>query len=373
MGVKAMGYAIPRGAVSDNEFRDQFVITPAEKKFLLGKSDTHRLVLAVLLKVHQSLGYVPRDSNNIPPSVVEWVGEQLGLDPALFSGCAWRSRTWRHHLSTVRTYLGVRVAADNDLGNLTEWLTEQGYHSPTRRELLEHAVEWCREHKVELPREESLRRLVNSARSQFFEQLYDEASSGLDDDTRAQMKLCLSERKTKKQGDNTATEGDDTAPTTVYDWMKSAPGRLGLATILDEVEKLRFIRTFNIVPEKLFGKASPKVLAFLRDRARVEDANMMARHPDRTRVTLLTALLLARETEVTDHILRILLDLIRKVEKKSERVLEKELSGSVRAVWGKKRLLFRIAIASAGKPDESIRDVIFSEVGEGVIGGVEGD
>jgi hypothetical protein len=365
-----MGYPSIERDISGDELREYFMLTPQDQKLLQKKGGVHRLGLAVFLKVYQFLGYAPRRKKQIPQAIVDWVADQLQVEASLFARYPSTNRAWRRHHVLVREHLGIRIweRGGEDATQLDEWLVEKVDQSPTRGELLDLAVKWCREHRVELPAEKSLRRLVHSARSRFFEQLYSKVSSRLDSSTRARMKRCLSELKAKNAGSSTAEEGDTTTANTVYDWVKSAPGKVGLATILNEVEKLRFIRTFNIVPDTHFEKLSLKVLTLLRDRARTEDAGLMARHPGRVRDTLLAALLVARETEVTDHIVRILIGLIHKIDKKSEGVLAKELlRGGVKTVWGKKGLLFRIAIASADEPDGTVKDVIYPAVGEKVI------
>ena len=128
---------------------------------------------------------------------------------------------------------------------------------------------------------------------------------------------------------------------TLYDWMKSPPGQLGIKTILEEVKKLRFIKGFNIDVSRYFPATSSKVLQILRDRARVEDAYQMRRHPLAVQITLMAAFLQTRQAEVTDHIVRIFLELIRRIEKKADRTMEKEISRNIRKIFGKNQILYR--------------------------------
>ncbi len=344
-----MSYPVLRSDIVNDELRDHFMITTDDKKLLRkARGDAHRLALAVLLKAYQHLGYAPR-KKDIPPAIVEWIADQLGTRATLVRS----SRTWSHHHGLVRDHLGVRQLGHDDECALIEHLVRCAPTTPTLKKLLEHAVDWCRGHKVELPTEGALRRLTASARRQFFERLYDEVSSRLDDVTCQRMASCLVERKDK---------GGDA---TVFDWMKSSPGRVGLKTILDEVAKLRLIRTFSI--ESSSTMLSDEVRKLLRDRARAEDASRMRRHPRAVRLTLLVALLASRGAEVTDNVVRVLLELIKKMERKADKAVELQLVRNAPKVWGKSQLLYRVALAVKANPDGCVRDVVFPIVGEEVI------
>lgn len=315
------------------------------------RKDASRLGFAVLVKTLSFLGYPPRRKNDIPHAVVQWIAEQMGLDGDLFRQYRWKGPLWKHHLSIARQHTGFCSFGPKDQSDLLDWLTEKTGEFLSPKELLTAAVQRCRDCRLELPREKELRRLVHSARKKFFQDLYQSVSSRMDPYIRGEIEACL--------------EPPDTG-LTLYDWMKSPPGNMGMKTILEEVEKLRFIKGFKIDMERYFPGISSKVLQVLRDRARAEDAYQMRRHPWSVRVTLMAALLLAREAEVTDHIVRIFLELIRRIEKKADRTLEKEFIGNIRTVLGKNRILYRIAEAVTSNPDGTVREVLFPEIGEEV-------
>jgi len=231
------------------------------------------------------------------------------------------------------------------------WLVEKAKDTTSPHELLSEAVLWCRDRRVDLPAKKELQRLVRSARNRFFQDLYQHVLDEMSYESLSQMERC--------------SEPMDSGQT-LYDWMKSPPGKLGMKTILEEIKKLEFIWKFQIDSSRCFPNISNRVLRQLQATARAEDISDMNRHPMPRRVTLLAALLAAREMEVTDHIVHIFLDLIRHIDKKADRKIEKELIRDIRKVYGKTKILYRIAQAATKNPDGTIRQVLFSEVDEEV-------
>ncbi|MFC1833731.1 DUF4158 domain-containing protein [Thermodesulfobacteriota bacterium] len=305
-----MVYPVLRPQVSEDELITHFTLDFEDQELVKRiRKDASRLGFAVLLKTFRFLGYPPRHKREVPEAIVRWIADQVGLEVGLFPAYRWKGRVWDHHLSMARQHTGFSPFAPRDYSDLVEWLTEKTGELPSPKELLTAAVQRCRDCRLELPREKELRRLVHSARKKFFQDLYQGVSSRMDPSIRSQIEACIEQSETG---------------TTPYDWMKSPPGQLGMKTILEEVKKLRFIRGFKIHGNRCFAGTSSKVLQVLRDRARSEDAYQMRRHPVAVRVTLMVALLVTRQAEVTDHIVRIFLELIRRIEKKADRTLEKE-------------------------------------------------
>ena len=68
--------------------------------------------------------------------------------------------------------------------------------------------------------------------------------------------------------------------------------------------------------------------------------------------------------EVTDDVVRMLLEIIRRMDTQTEKHLQKELLRDIKRVAGKVQLLYRIAEAVVEEPDGTIRTVLFPQVKE---------
>ncbi len=84
------------------------------------------------------------------------------------------------------------------------------------------------------------------------------------------------------------------------------PGRVGLATVLQEMTKLRCIRELRF-PTDLFAGLAYKVLAVYLNRASVEEPSRLRAHDNPKRLTLLAALCVLRSQELTDGLVDLLI------------------------------------------------------------------
>ena len=68
--------------------------------------------------------------------------------------------------------------------------------------------------------------------------------------------------------------------------------------------------------------------------------------------------------EVTDDAVRMLLEIIRRMDTQTEKYLQKELLRDIKRVTGKVQLLYRVVEAVVEEPDGTIRAVLFPQVKE---------
>jgi len=85
-------------------------------------------------------------------------------------------------------------------------------------------------------------------------------------------------------------------------------------------------------------------------------------HPAPTRYALMACFLHARTMEVTDDVVRLRLEIIRRMDTQTEKHLQKALLRDITRVAGKVPLLERVAEAVVEEPDGTIRTVLFSQV-----------
>lgn len=79
-------------------------------------------------------------------------------------------------------------------------------------------------------------------------------------------------------------------------------------------------------------------------------------------VTLLAALCWARQTEITDALVELLIGLIHRINARAERRVEKELIGELAEVPGKKGIFLKMVNAALDKPDETVRQAVWPVV-----------
>lgn len=122
--------------------------------------------------------------------------------------------------------LGFRKFTVADEGKIAAWLASEVCPIEVRDEPLREAVVvWCEAEKVQLPTR--VDRIVGSARSLFEDQFCERTVSRLSRHSRARLEALVSE-----QG--------------LLVSLKTDPGKIGLDTMLTEIEKLSIVRAIGL-------------------------------------------------------------------------------------------------------------------------------
>jgi hypothetical protein len=154
---------------------------------------------------------------------------------------------------------------------------------------------------------------------------------------------------------------DDTH--SVFDPLKADPAAPGIKNLEKEIAKLRTRRARNVPPEALTAVSDP-VLHLLTRRAANERAGEMRAHPAPSRYARLACCMHQRTMDVIDHVGRMMLEIIRRIDTQTDKHLQKALCRDIKRVTGKVQLLLRVAEAVVEEPEGTSRDVVFPRVKE---------
>jgi hypothetical protein len=148
-----------------------------------------------------------------------------------------------------------------------------------------------------------------------------------------------------------------------FDRLKAGPSALGGKGLQQVMMTLQILRAIG-VPDTALAQVPFKVLQTLKRRAQNERAGEMRAHPAPTHYTLMACFVRLRTMEVTDDAVRMMLEVIRRIDTQTEKHLHKELLRDIKRVAGKVQLLYRRAEAAVEEPDGTIRIVLFPQVKE---------
>ncbi|MDJ0704327.1 MAG: DUF4158 domain-containing protein, partial [Leptolyngbyaceae cyanobacterium MO_188.B28] len=281
---------------SAEELIEHFILLPEEQELLptaIANSTSHnRLGFAVLLKFFQMEARFPQHVGEIPHAVVTFIAQQLQLSAEDLARYQWKGRSNRRHRDKIRDYLGFRTINLADKQSLKEWLIKEvlpfGQYFEAIRD---HVAQRLRHHRIEPPSTKELTRLINSA-SRAHEQVFCEQIAA-----KIPAKARLAMDKLLKT--NTSLETDESQfRQSDFNRLKSDPGRLGLKSLLQEIEKLQSVRQIEL-PLGLFEHVSAKLLLQYRRRASAELAGQLRSHPPSIRYTLIAAFCHQRVQEIT--------------------------------------------------------------------------
>jgi hypothetical protein len=144
--------------------------------------------------------------------------------------------------------------------------------------------------------------------------------------------------------------------------LKTDPGRLGLNSLLAEIEKLQSIRALGL-PDSLFTLVAPKLVQQYRRRASTEPPRELRRHPAAIRYTLVAAFCWQREHEIIDSLVTLLVQIVHRLSLNAERRVERELVAAFKRVPRKESLLLKIAVASLQSPEGAVKEVVYPVAG----------
>ncbi len=233
---------------------ESWTLVDDDWELVANKSGVTRLGFAALLKFFELEGRFPRHGGEVPRAAVEYLAAQLKVAAEAFADYEWTGRTIEYHRAQVRAALGFREPTVADEDTLTAWLATEvcptELSEDRRREAL---IARCRAQRIEPPTPGRVERMVASAQEACDQQLTVRTSERLSSDAVLRLEgLVAADRDVEGRG--------------LLAELKSDPARLGLPTLLRELDKLELIRTVGLDPD-LFADVSDKLVAAWRARA----------------------------------------------------------------------------------------------------------
>ena len=342
------------------ELLAQWTLLPGDWPLVGNKHGPTRLGFAVLLKFFQSEGRFPRHPHEVPPSVVEYVAQQVGIAPEAWAKYDWHGRSIEYHRAQIRQHVGFREATVADGQALIPWLCAQVLPVTRRPEHLKEAVyQRCRDLRIEPPTSERIDRLIGSAVQTFETSLGHRVLQRLSVTTQQGLEALLAPTEAPASSPTSSPEPDRA----VLQELRADPGRATLENLLHEIAKLERVRALQL-PTDLFEDLTPHVLRAYYQRVAVEEPYELRRHPTPLRTLLLAAFCHLRGRELTDQLVELLIELIHRIGARAERRVERELLEDLKRVSGKTGMLFRLADATLMHPEGIVREVVFPVVSE---------
>ena len=317
------------------------------------KGASNQLGLALLLKWFQHEGRFPQRKQDIPKDVLKYLAQQLKISADVFSEYAWQGRTIERHRAKIRQYFGFRETNREDFERLREYLLQNMVSQQRQmKQLKESIYRQCRQWRVEPPTSGRIERIIRSAIRECDELVYKDIASRLTQKTQNQLDALLLTKKVDEE-----TQEVIKVRSHLHE-LRQGTGAVKLESLLRETEKLEHIEKLEL-PETLFAHVNDQVVESYRQRIAVEELHEIKRHPDPVRYTLLAAYCWQRRREIIDTLVDLLLDLIRRMQIRAERKIDRIVLKEIKRVHGKGRILYNIADVAVANPEGKVRDVIY--------------
>ncbi|GLR77431.1 Tn3 family transposase [Azospirillum palustre] len=277
--------------VSAEQLARFFHLDDADRVFILAHRGTHmRLGCAVQLGTVRFLGTFLEDPGKVPPGVIGFLGDQLGV-PVNGALDAYRASQWRwRHPVEIRKRYGYRDFSDSAAQwRLQRWLYAlcwTGTDRPTA--LFDQATAWLVTHKVLLPGASVLERTVARVRSRANSRLWRLLAARITPEQKARLDALL-----------VVPEGGRQSP---MDRLRSGPTLQSTNELVRAIERLDEVR--HLVAGLPLTSHLPKVrIMSLARFAGVAKAQAVARLPDERRAATLLAFIRTLEASAQDDVL----------------------------------------------------------------------
>ena len=327
------------------ELVEQWAIDPNDERLLFRKEKKGRLGLVAQLAFYRRYRRFPELRSDFAPSVLAHLAEQIDVPVTDIDEYRWADRTARRHRERILERLGVRPFDKAARDAFRTWLMTDALPREPKGEALDEWInEWLARAKVERPTTVRFERLVRGARHAYEERVFQRVLARLDEGMRRRLEELL--------GDG----GDGCA----FHRLRGDPGRIGLDSLLEEVEKLRVIRELGL-PADIVNPFHADLVKRYRRRAATEGAwDLRHQHPDRIRLALVTFYCVRRAAEIVDGLVELLVQITHRITRRAERRVEKDFAAAgALLVRGKTGILYRIAEAASEHPDGIVHEVIF--------------
>ena len=332
---------------------DDWHLNAEEKAFVVKHKGINRLRCAVLLKFLQKEACFPKSFDEIPLNARRFLSEQLDVAPTKLGTYESQSGTNIRNRAAIRKFLGFRQPNEADYETMETWLSDEIIEEPEQQRVLHnHLKVWCLEQKIELPAYAQRQRIIKAALKAFETRICANISNALSDPCKQEIDQMFISKGL-----------EETAP---FSFLKDDPGKPALNSVFVELDKLNALNGLGLSGNVL-ANVSDKTVQQYRMRAATKSVWDMRRHPDAMRYTLATAFFSERRKEVIDGLVELLTQIIHKLQVRAEKKVSAGLIKSVKDVSDKKVTLFKLAKAALSNPDGTIRDVLFSVVGEDVL------
>ena len=169
------------GSLSRLELERFFHLDDEDRKLIATRRrDYNRLGFAVQVVTVRYLGMFLADPLGVPPELVEYLAEQLGVgDPSCLGRYVEREKTKLEHAWEIQQAFGLRPFSEVE-AELTVWIADQAWMTGDGpKAILTGAVAWLRERQALLPGITTLEKLVAAGREAAEQRLWTQLAGQL--------------------------------------------------------------------------------------------------------------------------------------------------------------------------------------------------
>ena len=253
------------------------------------RRDHNRLGFALQLCILRNPGCSLVNILEIPENLIEYIANQINVDPKVYSLYAQRDTTRREHLEEIRQVYGYRNFNNSDYRRISNVLLKSALENGNSVYLVRTAIDLLRKEKIILPAIPTIERMVWLTRTRAEKKIYAILTNSLSKRQKHEL---------EKLVDLTVNNNK-----TQLAWLREIPGQSSPDSFIKVTKRLEFIKKMNIKANIALIHPN-RLLQLARIGARYEP-HSFRRFNEAKRYALLVAHLITLSQDLTDHAIEI--------------------------------------------------------------------
>ena len=294
------------------------------------RGETNRMGLAVQLCLLRFPGQGLLPEAAVPKPLLEWIGRQLGIDPACWPQYAEREETRREHLLELRAYLGMQPFGLAHFRQCIHVATDLALQTDKGIVLAGSILDFLRCRHVILPTLDVVERIGAEAITRANRRIYGVLTKPLSDGHRRRLDDLLRRRESGK--------------VTWLAWLRQSPAKPNSRYMLEHIARLKAWQALELPAgiERLVHQN--RLLKIAREGGQMTPADLAKFEPQRRYATLV-ALAIEGTATVTDEIIDLHDRILGKLFNAAKKKHQEQFQAAGKAINAKIRLFGRIGQA----------------------------
>ncbi len=327
-----------------------FTLSDSDKIEIKKRRKQHnQLGFAMQICALRFLGFSPNNLIQAPHEVINYVSEQLNIEPLLLNNYGKRGQTRSDHQKLVEKYLGLQKTSPEYLKTLSEWLTKRAIEHDNPVLLIQFACEKLFKDKIVRLGITRIEQIVARAQGKATKSIYNQLNPILTEDVKDFLNDLLEPNK-------------PTGNTTLY-WLRKRAVSNSSREILNGIEKLNYLIEANVNKWDLsfLNPNRQKILAKI---GRKGTNQYIKRLDDDRRYPVLIALLKQLLFDIRDEIIDMFIEGLWDLYQDAKKDLEKFIKSNSKSA-NEKLIMFKkigsvLVDLNINNPD--VRPVVLKKV-----------
>lgn len=290
----------------------------------------NRLGFALQLCALRHPGRLLRPNELIPEEALQFVADQLGVDPGSLERYAVREATRYHQLSALREIFGFRELTQPDRQDFGVWLLPVALATTSGAAVVRTLVDELRRRRIALPRVTLIEAMASRAMLQADRHVAEQLNRDLTSDQRRSLEALLVIPPGSKASE--------------LAWVRQPAGAVGHRAFRAIIDRLELLRDIDLDPACADGVHPERMRRLAMEGARMSAQHLTRLSPKRRRAVLV-ATALETSTALTDDAVSMFERTIGKLFRRAEARENTELKNDKRTINNKLRLFAAIGDA----------------------------